>query len=176
MKKTNTVAFSNLIGALIFLALGVWAYFKTGSFQVIKNAYVQPATFPQIMSVGLIIFSVTVVVQSALKLASSMKETDPLAAPAASINILKNKGVQAAVLVIALCIAFVALFDVLGYVLCSAIIGIVIMYLIGKRDIKVMLLVGILVPLGMWLIFYKVLAVNIPMGVLQPLKDLVDMI
>jgi len=34
----------------------------------------------------------------------------------------------------------------------------------------------ILVPLGMWLIFYKVLAVNIPMGVLDFLKDLVDMI
>lgn len=28
----------------------------------------------------------------------------------------------------------------------------------------------------MWLVFYKMLSVNIPMGVLQPLRDLVDMI
>jgi len=175
MKKTKTVAFSNLIGALIFLALGIWALLQTKNFQVMKNAYVQPATFPQIMSVGLIIFSAIVVIQSVLKL-MSMKEDDPLAAPAASINVLKNKGVQAAMVVIALCVAFVALFELLGYVLASAIIGIIIMYLIGKRDPKVMLLVGILVPLGMWLIFYKVLAVNIPMGVLDFLKDLVDMI
>ena len=175
MKKTHTQAFSNLIGALIFLALGIWALAKTSGFQVIKNAYVQPATFPKIMSTGLIIFSAIVVIQSVLKL-KNMDENDPLAAPAASINVLKNKGVQGAVIVIALCIAFVALFDVLGYVVCSAVVGIVIMYLIGKRDPKIMLAVGILVPLGMWFIFYKVLAVNIPMGILQPLKDLIDMI
>jgi hypothetical protein len=35
-------------------------------------------------------------------------------------------------------------------------------------------LVSLLVPLVMWLIFYKLLTVNIPMGVLQPLRDLVD--
>ena len=175
MKKTHTQAFSNLIGALIFLALGIWALAKTSGFQVIRNAYVQPATFPKIMSTGLIIFSAIVVIQSVLKL-KNMDENDPLAAPAASINVLKNKGVQGAVIVIALCIAFVALFDVLGYVVCSAVVGIVIMYLIGKRDPKIMLAVGILVPLGMWFIFYKVLAVNIPMGILQPLKDLIDMI
>ena len=39
-----------------------------------------------------------------------------------------------------------------------------------------MVLVSILVPLGMWLVFYKVLTVNIPMGPLQFLRDLVDKI
>ena len=175
MKKTHTQAFSNLIGALIFLALGIWALAKTSGFQMIKNAYVQPATFPMIMSTGLIVFSAIVVIQSVLKL-KNMDENDPLAAPAASINVLKNKGVQGAAVVIAMCILYVMAFDMLGYVLCSAIIGVVIMYLIGKRDPKIMLAVSILVPLIMWIIFYKVLQVNIPMGVLQPLKDLIDMI
>ena len=175
MKKTNTQAFSNLVGGLIFLAIGIWALVKTYGFQVIKSAYVQPALFPQIMSTGLIIFSAAVVVLNGIKL-MTMNEDDPLAEPAPSINILKNKGIQGAALVMVLCVLYVAMFNTLGYVLCSAIIGIVIMYLIGKRNPKVMLLVGILVPLVMWIIFYKVLAVNIPMGVLQPLKDLVDMI
>ena len=173
--KINTKAFSDLIGGIVFCALGVWALFQTFGFQQLKNNPVQPALFPQIMSIGLIIFSALVIIQSALKL-STLKEGDPMAEPTGSINILKNKGVQAAVLVIALCILFVALFETLGYVLCAALVGIIIMYLIGKRDIKVMLLVGILVPLGMWFVFYKVLAVNIPMGVLDFLKDLVDMI
>ena len=35
-------------------------------------------------------------------------------------------------------------------------------------------LIAVLVPLGMWLVFYKLLQVNIPMGVLQFLRDLVD--
>ena len=173
--KTNTKAFSDFIGGIIFFVLGVWALSQTFGFQVIKNSAVQPALFPQIMSIGLVAFSLLVIVQSGLKL-KTMKEDDPMAEATASINVLKNKGVQAAVLVIVLCILFVLLFKTLGYVLCAAIIGIVIMYLIGKRDIKIMLAVGILVPLLMWFVFYKVLAVNIPMGVLQPLKDLVDMI
>ena len=175
MKKTKTVAFSNLICALVFLVLGIWAFFKTFGFQVMKNAYAQPALFPQIMSVGLIIFSLIVIVQSVYKLAT-MKETDPLAAPTGSLNVLKNKGVQAALLVIILCIAFVALFEVLGYVLASTVIAAIIMWLIGKRDVKQILLVSVLVPLVMWLVFYKLLTVNIPMGVLEFLKDLVDMI
>ena len=43
-------------------------------------------------------------------------------------------------------------------------------------DNKQIVLVSVLVPLVMWLVFYKLLTVNIPMGVLQPLKNLVDMI
>ena len=101
---------------------------------------------------------------------------DPNIQPAASINVLKNKGVQAGLFVIALCILYVALFKTLGYVLASAIIAAVIMWLIGKRDVKQILLVSVLVPLAMWLVFYKLLTVNIPMGVLEPLKNLVDMI
>jgi len=173
--KINTKAFSDLIGGIVFCALGIWALIQTFGFQQLKNNPVQPALFPQIMSIGLIIFSALVIIQSALKL-STLKEDDPMAEPTGSINILKNKGVQAAVLVIALCILFVALFETLGYVLCAALVGIIIMYLIGKRDPKVMIAVSILVPLFMWLVFYKVLTVNIPMGILQPLKNLIDMI
>ena len=105
-----------------------------------------------------------------------MKEDDYLAEPAASINFVKNKGVLAGMFVIALCIAYVALFEVLGYVLVSAIVAAIIMWLIGKRDIRQILLVSVLVPLLMWLVFYKLLTVNIPMGVLKPLRDLIDMI
>ena len=60
--------------------------------------------------------------------------------------------------------------------LASAIIAAVIMWLIGKRDVRQILLVSVLVPLAMWLVFYKLLTVNIPMGILEPLKDLIDMI
>ena len=34
----------------------------------------------------------------------------------------------------------------------------------------------VLVPLLMWVVFYKFLAVNIPMGILSPIKDMIDMI
>ena len=175
MKKTKTQAFANLIGSLIFIAVGVWALIQTYSFQEVKNTYVQAAVFPQIMCVGMLIFAVILLIQSIIKL-MTMDENDPLAEPAASINFIKDKGVLAALFVMLLCALFVVFFKPLGYVICGAVLCFVIMVLIGKRNWLQMVLVSILVPLGMWLVFYKMLSVNIPMGVLQPLRDLVDMI
>ena len=162
-------------GDLIFIAVGVWALIQTYSFQEVKNTYVQAAVFPQIMCVGMLIFAVILLIQSIIKL-MTMDENDPLAEPAASINFIKDKGVLAALFVMLLCALFVVFFKPLGYVVCGAVLCFVIMVLIGKRNWLQMVLVSILVPLGMWLVFYKVLTVNIPMGPLQFLRDLVDMI
>ena len=175
MKKTKTQAFANLIGSLIFIALGAWALTQTYSFQEVKNTYVQAAVFPQIMCVGMLIFAIILLIQSIIKL-MTMDENDPLAEPAASINFIKDKGVLAALFVMLLCALFVVFFKPLGYVVCGAVLCFVIMVLIGKRNWLQMVLVSILVPLGMWLVFYKVLTVNIPMGPLQFLRDLVDKI
>ena len=175
MKKTKTQAFANLIGSLIFIALGAWALTQTYSFQEVKNTYVQAAVFPQIMCVGMLIFAIILLIQSIIKL-MTMDENDPLAEPAASINFIKDRGVLAALFVMLLCALFVVFFKPLGYVVCGAVLCFIIMVLIGKRNWLQMVLVSILVPLGMWLVFYKVLTVNIPMGPLQFLRDLVDMI
>ena len=175
MKKTRTKAFANLVASVILLVFEIWAYVQTLGFKVVKKAAVQPATFPQVMCIGMMVFTIILLVQSLISL-KKMDPDDPSIQPAASINVLKNKGVQAGLFVIVLCILYVALFKTLGYVLASAIIAAVIMWLIGKRDVRQILLVSVLVPLAMWLVFYKLLTVNIPMGILEPLKDLIDMI
>ena len=175
MKKTQTKAFSNLVSSVILLVFEIWAYTQTLGFKIVKKAAVQPASFPQFMCIGMILFTVVLLIQSIFKLRKADPE-DPMMEAAASINIVKNKGVQAAAFVIVLCAGYAALFEVLGYVLASTIIAAIIMWLIGKRDVKQIVLVSILVPLAMWFVFYKLLTVNIPMGVLQPLRDLVDLI
>ena len=148
MKKTKTQAFANLIGSLIFIALGAWALTQTYSFQEVKNTYVQAAVFPQIMCVGMLIFAIILLIQSIIKL-MTMDENDPLAEPAASINFIKDRGVLAALFVMLLCVLFVAFFKSLGYIICGAVLCFVIMVLIGKRNWLQMVLVSILVPLGM---------------------------
>ena len=105
-----------------------------------------------------------------------MKPDDPLAAAPESINPIKDKGVLAALFVIALCALYVLLFKDLGYVVVSIIISAVLMILIGVRKPLQLVLISVLVPLGMWLVFYKLLQVNIPMGWLQFLRDIVDKI
>lgn len=174
MKKTQTKAFASLICSIILMAFEVWTYIETTGFRVHKRAHVQPATFPQIMIIGMFIFTVILFVQSLLKVTRGMKPEDPENALSASINPFTNRGVAAALFVIVLCVLYTYYFNQLGYVLVSAIMSVIIMWLIGKRDLKIIIPVSVIVPLVMWLIFYKLLTVNIPMGVLQPLRDLTD--
>ena len=149
------MAFSNLIGSILFLALGIWAWFQTDGFPEVANTYVQASTFPRIMIVGMLIFA---------------------AVQVSTLNPLKDKGVAMAYVVIVLCVLFAALFKSCGYLACAFVLSMAIMYIIGKRKWLQMVLVSLLVPLGMWLIFYKVLTVNIPLGPLNFLRTLVDMI
>ena len=173
MKKTKTVAFSNLIGSLIFLGIGIWGYIQTLSFRTVKGSYAQPATFSQIMLIGMMVFSGILLVQSIWNL-THLKVDSWAAEKAASLNFIKDRGVQYARVTILLCVAYVALFKPLGYVLVSFLVCFAIMILIGKRHWLQMILVSLLVPLGMWLLFYLLLKVNIPMGPLTFLRDLID--
>ena len=174
MKKTQTKAFSNLVVSLLLIAFEVFAWVQTGNIKTAKNAAVQPSTFPRIMIIGMAVFTLILLVQSILKLLR-MKEGDPLAQKAPSMNFIKDKGVLAALFVILLCALYVWGFKTLGYVLVSMILSGIIMWMIGVRKPVQLVLIAVLVPLGMWLVFYKLLQVNIPMGVLQFLRDLVDM-
>ncbi len=173
MKKTQTKAFSNLVVSLLLIALEVFAWVQTGNIKTAKNAAVQPSTFPRIMIIGMTVFTVILLVQSVIKLLK-MEQTDPLAQKAPSMNFVKDKGVLAALFLIALCALYVWGFRTLGYVLVSMILSGIVMWLIGVRKPVQLVLIAVLVPLGMWLVFYKLLQVNIPMGVLQFLRDLVD--
>ena len=173
MKKTQTKAFSNLIASIVLLAFELWAWIQSDKIKTAKNAAVQPSTFPRIMIIGMTIFTAVLLIQSIIKLAN-MKANDPHAEKAESLNFIKDKGVLAALIVILLCCAYVYFFKSLGYVVVSALLSGIIMWMIGLRKSVPLLLISILVPLGMWLVFYKFLSVNIPMGVLQFLRDLVD--
>ncbi len=174
MKKTETKTFANLVMAILFIIGGIWAWVQTNKIRYINGSAVQPSMFPRIMIVGMLFFAVVLVIQSVYRLIKPKAGVEY--EKAESINVFKNRSVQAAFAVIALCILYVALFNILGYVLDSMIVSIVIMIMIGKRNWLQMVLVSVLVPLGVWFIFYKVLAINIPMGPLTFLRNLVDMI
>ena len=175
LKKTQTKAFSDFIASLVLIAFEIFAWIQTNSIKAPKSAAVKPSSFPRIMIIGMAVFTVVLLVQSVIRLIR-MKADSPYAAPAETLNFVKDHGVLAALFVIALCALYVALFKSLGYVVVSFVLSAVIMWLIGVRKPVQLLLIAVLVPLIMWLIFYKMLSVNIPMGVLQFLRDLVDKI
>ena len=175
VKKTQTKAFSNLIASLVLIAFEVWAWLQTNNIKTAKKAAVQPSTFPRIMIIGMAVFTVILLIQSLMKL-SNMKPDDLLAEKAETMNLFRDKGVLAALIVVLLCVGYVYFFKSLGYVVVSFLLCAIIMWMIGLRNPVKLILISLLVPLGMWLIFYKMLQVNIPMGWLQFLKDLVDKI
>ena len=175
MKKTQTKAFSNLIVSVFLLGFELWAWLQTGQIKTVKDGAVQPSTFPRIMILGMTVFTVILLVQSIFALLN-LKPGTYLAEKAESLNPFKDKGVLAAFFVILLCAAYVWFFKDLGYVVVSFFLSGIIMWLIGLRSPVKLLLVSALVPLGMWIVFYKFLAVNIPMGVLEVLRDMVDKI
>ena len=175
IKKTQTKAFSNLIASFVLIAFEVWAWLQTNNIKTAKKAAVQPSTFPRIMIIGMAVFTVILLIQSLIKL-STMKPDDPLTEKAETLNIFKDRGVLAALGVILLCALYVYFFKSLGYVVVSFFLCGIIMWIIGLRNPVKLILISLLVPLGMWLIFYKMLQVNIPMGWLQFLKELVDKI
>ena len=175
MKKTETKVFSNLIVSLVLIAFEIWAWIQTGQIKTVKNAAVQPSTFPRIMIIGMAVFTVILLLQSIFGMMHLNPES-PLAQKSETLNFVRDRGVLAAFFVILLCAAYVYFFKGLGYVVVSFFLSGIIMWLIGLRKPVKLILISALVPLGMWLIFYKFLAVNIPMGVLEVLKDLVDKI
>ncbi len=173
VKKTQTKAFSNLIASLILIAFEIWVWLQTNNIKTAKNAAVQPSTFPRIMIIGMGIFTVLLLLQSLIKLAS-MKAEDPLAEKAESLNPIRDRGVLAALFAILLCCAYVYFFKSLGYVLVSFLLSGIIMWMIGLRKPVPLILISALVPLFMWIIFYKMLKVTIPMGPLKFLRELAD--
>ena len=103
-------------------------------------------------------------------------QTNNIKTKSETMNLFRDKGFLAALVVILLCVGYVYLFKSLGYVVVSFLLCAIIMWMIGLRSPVKLILISLLVPLGMWLIFYKMLQVNIPMGWLQFLRDLVDKI
>ena len=86
MKKTQTKAFANLVASVILLVFEIWAYTQTLGFKIVKKAAVQPATFPQIMCIGMLIFTVILLIQSLLKFKKADPE-DPMMEAAATTGL-----------------------------------------------------------------------------------------
>ena len=172
-KKMQSKAFANLVASIVLILFELWAWIQTDSIKKAKNAVVQPSVFPRIMIAGMAVFTTALLIQSLLALSGRRTSSDTKE-QAESLNPFRDKGVLAALFVIALCALYVLSFKIVGFLAASFLLSAIIMWLIGLRNPLKLLLVSFLVPFGMWLIFYKFLSVNIPMGVFQFLKDLVD--
>ena len=157
------MAFANIVTSLIFAVVGVYALVASNKIRVVNNAAVQPSTFPRVMAVAMIVCALVVCVMNVIKL-----DEDEEAAPVIS---LRDRGIRGMLYCLVMAIAFYLLWEPIGFLLLAPIAMFVLMWLIGMRNYKVMVAVAILLPIVVWLLFYKLLAISIPIGPLTAIYD-----
>lgn len=163
MKKTSKMAFANIVTALVFAAIGVYAIVASGKIRVVNNAAVQPSTFPRVMAVMMIICAAVVCVMNVLKLSTDTEEA-PIISP-------RDRGIRGVLYCLALAVVYTFLWESVGFLILAPIAMFALMWLIRMRNYKVMVIVSIVLPLVVWLLFYKALAISIPIGPLTVIYD-----
>lgn len=154
MKKSRTMQFADCVAALLGMGLGAVAIYMTLSFKKFKNVPVGPEVFPRIMAVGLMVCSLVLFLQAMVK--KSKK-----AAPTLS---LKDRGIRHVLLGIALMAAFYLLWKPLGFLILSPLVLLGLMLLADYRRWTVMAVVAVLVTVAVWLLFWQVLSIELPVG------------
>lgn len=163
MKKTQSMAFASMITSLIFILVGVYAIIVSYSFRTVKNTVVQPAEFPRIMAWAMIICSASVLVMSAVKLGRDTEKGPSLS--------LRDRGIRGALYCLIVAFLYYLLWEPVGFFILAPITMFGLMYLIDMRNYVTMAIVSVVLPLVMWLLFYKALSISVPLGPLEIIYD-----
>lgn len=157
------MAFANIVTASIFILIGIYAVVASYSFRTVNNTTVQPATIPRFMAWAMMICAAVVLVMNAFKLGRDTEKAESLT--------LKDRGIRGALYCLAISVAYWLLWEPVGFLILAPIAMFGLMYLIDMRNYKTMALVALLLPVIMWLLFYKALSISVPLGPLEFIYD-----
>lgn len=146
--------FADVLSALLGIGLGAIAIVMTLSFKQFKNVPVGPEVFPRIMAVGLIVCSAALLVQALIKKAA-------VKAPTLS---LKDRGMRHMLLGAAVMAAFYFLWETAGFLILAPLALIGLMRLSDYRNYKWMAIIAIVASVAVWLLFWQVLSIELPLG------------
>ena len=157
MKKKAIAQTSNLICAFIGIAIGVAAIWITTGFKQFVNVPVGPEVFPRIMAVGLILCSIALVVFNLIR-----KDTDP--APPLSI---RDHGIRRMLIIAGIVLVYFLLLETVGYLILSPLLLFFSMFVMDYRNYKYMIIISLGVTLAVFRLFWQVLVIELPNGLLD---------
>lgn len=157
MKKKASAQLSNIISAVIGIAVGVTAILLTTGFRQFVNVPIGPEVFPRIMATGLIVCSVALLIFNLVK-----KDTD--AAPPLS---LRDHGIQRMLIIVGLVLAYYLLLEIVGYLILSPILLFLSMLVMGYRKYRSMIIISLGMTVAVFLLFWQLLVIELPNGVLD---------
>jgi putative tricarboxylic transport membrane protein len=155
MKKANVIA------AIMGMGFGATMFAITLGFKKFKNVPVGPEFFPRWLAVGLFICSLTLLVQAFM-----IKPADNKPAPTLS---LFDRGMQRLLVGAVLVVVYAACWNLLGFILATPVALFALMFLLGLRRYRVMVVFSLGAVVVIFCAFRYLLGIDMPMGFLDGL-------
>ena len=150
---------ADLIGGGSGIALGCFVLYEGSKMPTDLIMKIGPSYFPDFLAIGLIIFSLILIIYALL--GRSKGHSEPIR--------LGDKGIQRALVSLLAIVAYAVLLDLLGYPIVTITLVGGIMMLLGKRNPLQIAGVSVATTFIVWLLFAKLLMLSMPMGILEDL-------
>jgi putative tricarboxylic transport membrane protein len=150
---------ANFISGIIGMIFSAVAFGYTFTFKQFINVPVGPEFFPRYLAVGLFICSLVL-------LLTNIKDTPHNAGEAKTLS-LKDKGMQRLVIGVGIVLLYALLWNVLGFLIITPLCLFGLMYLIGTREYRGMIIVSVVGTVVIFLVFKHLLGIEMPMGFLE---------
>ncbi|MDR1862782.1 MAG: tripartite tricarboxylate transporter TctB family protein [Treponema sp.] len=152
---------ANIVSAIIGMGFSATAFIMTLSFRKFKNVPVGPEFFPRYLAAGLFICSAVLLIQ-----ALQAKFRNGAAAPTIS---LKDNGMRRLLLGVVIIVAYALCWELLSFVIATPFALFALMFLLGLRRYRVMILFSCGATIVIFSAFRFFLGIDMPMGLLEGL-------
>lgn len=150
---------ADLIGGSGGVALGAYVLYEGSQMPPDLIMKIGPSFFPDMLAVGLIAFSLLLLV-NALR-GRTRGSAEPIR--------FDDPGIRRALVALVAVIVYAAALVPVGYPVVTPVLVAGLMILLGKRDPRQIALVSIATTVGVWFVFAKMLMLSMPMGLLEDL-------
>ena len=147
---------ADIFGGAIGILVGLFALWEGSRMPVDVVMKIGPSFFPNILGGLLILFSAILIV-NALR-GKSKGKIEPYR--------LSDKGTQRRLITLAAGLIFCVVLEPLGFIPTAIIFLTFMMLIMGKRNPLLIAVIPALITAGVWLVFEKVLALSMPVGIL----------
>ncbi|MCR5290459.1 MAG: tripartite tricarboxylate transporter TctB family protein [Treponema sp.] len=152
---------ANIVSAIVGMLVSGGAFAYTYTFKKFKNVPVGPEFFPRMLALGMFICCVVL-------LLSNLRQTEKNKGAAPTLS-LKNKGVQKALLSIVLILVYALMWEFTGFLVITPFALFAMIFILGKRNYKMMIFVSIAATIVIFLIFKMLLGIEMPLGFVENL-------
>lgn len=147
---------ADIIAGVLGLGLCVFVFYLTASFPEDQVVRVGPAFFPRLLAAGIGIFSVILLISALFQKAVETQ----------SGFSLKDPGIQRGIISVAATVIYCFVLDYLGFIACTIIYLLFLMFLLKERKYVQMVITSISVSVVVFYIFKVLLNITLPMGTL----------